>query len=388
MRSEEVLMIPSTSKMKVAMIANTDLGLEEQGGIETLVRELSSSLKEMGVDLLSFDINESGRKAKENETFISNHNVSNLFLLPLLLRTAFQLRDTRNLLIHVHRPDQLVPFLIPIGRRHLLVCSLHGEVRKDVRFFKGRLIGAIYIFLEAVGLRFADVVLFVDKGTKEGYVEEYPWLGQKAEVVPSGVSSFFFEDRPAREVALRRLGLDEKGPIISFVGRLDPFKNVDIILRAIPAITAKYPNLVLAIGDDGPHREGLERIVQELKITERVVFLGALNRQGVRDLFSVSEAFVLASKKEGSPVVIKEALASGVRIVSTRVGDVPDVLKDQTFGVLIEEASEEAIAEGIEKILRDPGKRVDSSNFLDFRWGRIAERIATIYQETFMRKWG
>ena len=388
MTSKEVPRSPSISKMKVAMIANTDIGVEEQGGIETWVRELSSSLRKMGVDLLSFDINESGRRAEENEVFISNRYVSNFLFLPLLLRIAFQQRNARNLLIHVHRPDQLVPFLIPIGRRHLLVCSLHGEVRKDVNFFKGRLIGTIYLILEALGLRFADVVLFVDKRTKEGYVEEYPWLGPKAEVVPSGVSSSFFEERPERGAALRRLGLDGKGPIVSYIGRLDPFKNVDIILRSIPAILVKHPNLVLAIGGDGPHREELERIARELEISERAVFLGALNRQGVRDLLSVSEALVLASKKEGSPVVIKEALASGVRIVSTRVGDVPDILNDQTFGVLIEEASERAIAEGIEKILGDPGGRVDPSNFLDYRWERIAERVATIYQAAYMRRWG
>jgi len=105
------------------------------------------------------------------------------------------------------------------------------------------------------------------------------------------------------------------------VGRLSREKGADVILDAIAACK---PPWRLSIIGDGPERERLKQQAARLGITDRVTWHGPVSNAG--KLLSAFDAFVLSSRTEGTPIVLFEAMHSGVPIVTTSVGGVPDVV--------------------------------------------------------------
>jgi glycosyltransferase involved in cell wall biosynthesis len=113
--------------------------------------------------------------------------------------------------------------------------------------------------------------------------------------------------------------------------------------------------LEIAGADDSskPYQPELEKIIDELKLKDRVTLLGAVSEQAVRDGLEKSHAFVLASLDEPLGVAIMEAMAMEVPVVVTGSGGVAELVDDEIDGVLVEPRDPSGIAAGIERIARD-----------------------------------
>ena len=114
-------------------------------------------------------------------------------------------------------------------------------------------------------------------------------------------------------------------------GRLIPLKRVDGLLEALREI----PELGLVVVGDGPERPQLERMAQELGVSDRVYFAGQRSKEETLALMSACDFFVLNSTHEGLPHVVLEAMALGLPVVATAVGGIPEVVRDGETGVLI-----------------------------------------------------
>ena len=106
---------------------------------------------------------------------------------------------------------------------------------------------------------------------------------------------------------------------------------------------------------DGPDRERLEQLAHDLGIARTTFFVGY--QEDVAGYYRLFDAFVLPSVNEGTPVSAIEALASGTPVVATRVGGVPDVVRDGVDGFLVEPGDTEAAAERLAELARDPALR-------------------------------
>lgn len=372
---------------RVAMVLNSDFSQDTQGGIETYAKELALALERKGVNIWRIGIFASEREKTHQEIIIARSRISNYLFLLLLLKAAFLMRKRGDWIIHVHRPDQLVPLRIATGRRgRIFVCSIHGPARKAVTENKGRLIGFAYSILEIIGLKIANVVLFVDRRTFMSYANIFPWLKAKSHILPAGISRDFYEGKIQKRDALIKFGFRNDEKIICFVGRLEHEKNVHLILRAFARIAVENQRVKLVIAGDGSLRKDLEHLAQELGLPNRVVFFGRLSHEGVRDLLCASEILVLASKWEGSPLIIREALAVGTRVVSTNVGDISELIHDESLGNIIPVTTEDALAEGLLKILGQSGKEISADYMREFSWDKIAERIIAMYEEFILQR--
>lgn len=147
-----------------------------------------------------------------------------------------------------------------------------------------------------------------------------------------------------------------------FVGLLVPRKGVDVLLRAMTRVSdGAGRTLTLTIVGDGPERSALERLSHDLVLDDRVSFLGF--RQDIPDLMAVHDAFVLPARMEQQPLVLIEAMASGLPVVATDVGGVRDMLLGQ--GVLVAADDAEALAAALTDLARaDPRERVRRSEQL------------------------
>jgi len=141
------------------------------------------------------------------------------------------------------------------------------------------------------------------------------------------------------------------GKVLMHVGRLDPQKGVDILLKAFALLLKRSPGTWLLLVGEGPQKEHLASLAARLGVARRVVFAG--RRDNVGDLMSGATAVVLASRWEGMPNVLIEAAAVGKPVVATDVEGVREVVLDGRTGFVTKKGSIREFADACHKLLSD-----------------------------------
>ncbi len=164
--------------------------------------------------------------------------------------------------------------------------------------------------------------------------------------------------RPNRSVGQVRagLGVAEGQHLIVSVGRLHPQKGFDLLVEAMACLHRSRPDARLAIVGEGPQEADLRRQVAGLALDDVVVLSGP--SACAADELAAADVVVLASRWEGWPLVVAEAVALGTPVVATAVGGVPDVVVDGVTGRLVAPGRPAALARALEATLADlPGAR-------------------------------
>lgn len=147
-----------------------------------------------------------------------------------------------------------------------------------------------------------------------------------------------------RASARARLHLRATGKFVGWVGRLSREKGADVMVRALAHIS---PEIGLVMIGDGPEREPLKQLANELNVASRITWAGQV--QGAGQCMAAFDTFALSSRTEGTPMVLFEAMAAGVPIVATAVGGVPDVVSSSQ-AALVKSESPEELATAIEQV--------------------------------------
>ena len=148
-----------------------------------------------------------------------------------------------------------------------------------------------------------------------------------------------------------------EGQTLLFTGRLAGVKGVPVLLRALSALAPRHPELRLRLIGDGPERAVLEAMAAELGIAARTEFLGYRSQAEVAEALTEADVFVLPSFAEGVPVVLMEAMAAQVPVVTTRIAGVPELVDHGVSGLLVPPGEAEALTEALEALLADPDLR-------------------------------
>lgn len=168
--------------------------------------------------------------------------------------------------------------------------------------------------------------------------------------IPTGVDEGFFEIKRDKKIR-GRYGIPDGSPVITNVGILRRVKGHEITFMAVKDVVKEIPDARLLIVGDGPRREALERVVEELGIHEFVIFTGYVD--DIEEIYAISDVVVLSSWSEGLPQSILQAMAAGVPVVATRVGGVPEIVIHEETGLLIEPGDYESLSKGITRVLKD-----------------------------------
>lgn len=139
-----------------------------------------------------------------------------------------------------------------------------------------------------------------------------------------------------------------------FVGRLAGVKGVPILIEALRGLAPDTPNLRLTIIGDGPDRAALESQAQGLPIT----FTGYQSQSEVAETLATADLFVLPSFAEGVPVVLMEAMASYVPVITTRIAGVPELVAQGTSGLLVAPGDASGLRDAIKVLADDPERRL------------------------------
>ncbi|MCC7261239.1 MAG: glycosyltransferase family 4 protein [Candidatus Latescibacteria bacterium] len=168
-----------------------------------------------------------------------------------------------------------------------------------------------------------------------------------------------FVGMPARTEERRRRGWEGRLVILS-VGRLVERKGQDMVIRALPAVAARLPEVYYAIGGSGPFRAELEALAAELGVAERVGFLGFVPEAELPGLYGAADLFAMPSRElpnagdvEGFGIVFIEANAAGLAVLGGRSGGVGDAVEDEVTGLLVDPDDPAAVAAGLIRLLED-----------------------------------
>ena len=141
---------------------------------------------------------------------------------------------------------------------------------------------------------------------------------------------------------------------IVHVGRFNEQKNHGRLLRAFGMLLSQYPHCHLNLVGDGELMEGVKALAAELRIGEKITFLGS--QSNVYPFLQEADVFVLPSDYEGMPMTIIEAMGTGLPIVATAVGGVPDMIENETSGLLVP-CEEAAVAQAMARLVSDASLR-------------------------------
>lgn len=156
---------------------------------------------------------------------------------------------------------------------------------------------------------------------------------------------------PLRQEFLDVKGEREKKRIVS-VGGLDNRKGMDTVIRAFAHVAD--PQASLAIVGSGPSSNDLKALAKELCVAERVEFTGFADREGVMDQLARASIYVIGSRMDTSPNVVTEAHATGLPVIGTRAGGIPEMVDDGVDGFLVDIDDDVVMGKRMEELLADP----------------------------------
>ncbi|MDP8218135.1 MAG: glycosyltransferase family 4 protein [Candidatus Theseobacter exili] len=171
----------------------------------------------------------------------------------------------------------------------------------------------------------------------------------KIHTVPNGIDFESFKPR-SKDEAREKLNIPMNSRIVLYIGRLIPLKGIEYLIEAIKKIEKKNNLKVYLIGE-GNYRHELED--QAKSIQNTIVFCGQQPPSLIPVWLNAADIFVLPSLSEGRPNVVLEALAIGIPVIATKVGGIPELIKDDLNGFLVPAKSSVSLAERLNLLLSD-----------------------------------
>jgi glycosyltransferase involved in cell wall biosynthesis len=145
-------------------------------------------------------------------------------------------------------------------------------------------------------------------------------------------------------------------PRILVTRSLEKIYNVGCVIRAFKIIHDQYPQSILGVVGDGSQREHLQNAVEAFGLKDFVVFYGRVNHSRIQELYNSYDIYINASNVDNLPLVILEAFASGLPVVTTNAGGIPYIVEDGVTGLLADKDDSRGLAELVIKLLKEPEK--------------------------------
>jgi len=192
---------------------------------------------------------------------------------------------------------------------------------------------------------------------KRHLVAEHGADPAKIEVIGSAVDLEKFKPLRNRAKFRREIGLGDNTPLIGNVGMIRPDKGQLVLVEAAPLVLQKRPDARFVIVGQGTGilKRGINvrNAIDRAGLADKIIMAGY--RWDTPNVYAACDMIVIASlRTEASPIVLREAFASGRPVIATKVGDIPEILRDRENGLLIEPGDTQALANAIMEFITDP----------------------------------
>ena len=256
-----------------------------------------------------------------------------------------------------------------------------GDQRKRVR-------GVYDRFIAPFVLEAADIIIGVSHHEIEQMKASLTFDDSKVRYIPNGIDFSRFEKIPHGRMFRDTYGIPDTSPVILYAGRLAVNKGLDTLLTSFQDVLEELPECYLClVGDDQGMGEKLREQAAQLGIQRQVIFTGHIEETLFRDAYGAADVFVLPSEYEAFGIVLLEAMACKVPCIGTRVGGVPEVIRDGVDGLLVEYKDYRGLARAMIRLLSDIDERQRMGEAgrervqREFTWKSVVDRIEDVYRE-------
>jgi len=412
--------MPRIAMLSVHSSPLATLGGKETGGMNVYIRELSKELATKGFHIDIFTRSQ-GASTPQITTCHKGVRIVHLkagpeipydkskvwFYLPEFLEGVQQFSQQENLRYHlIHSHYWLSGWVGTKLSTHWNVPLLHmfhtlGHFKNKAIEPFGESEPAVRLEVETQLIKHAHHLVVASPREKVQMIWSYGIPSEKISVIPCGVDSQLFiphESFPSKT----HLGLPPKRFIL-FVGRIDPVKGIDTLLKAMALVKSKSElhqevHLLIIGGevdttssshDREMHR--LQRLTSKLGLKNMVTFMGAQPQHQLPYFYSAAEVCVLPSRYESFGMVALEAMACGTPVIASKVGGLTSFIQDEVNGFLVPEGDEKSLAEKIITLLTNASLK-ETLGLLArrkteaFSWSHIAYQMTTLYHFLLKKK--
>jgi D-inositol-3-phosphate glycosyltransferase len=397
------------SQLRIAMLSAHScpvgkLGTKDTGGMSVYIRELAYELSQQGhlVDIYTrvhdpedrqiYELNRNARlihlRAGEDEEL---HKLTVYSYLPYFAWNLESFRRRNKLqydLIFSHYWLSVLAGLYLQHRwrvPHIAMFHTLGAVKKAIKEATGLALDEdelrLRIETERDLVQRCHHIIAPTVREKEEFIRRYGASSERISVVPCGVNLEQFQavDKPE---ARRYLGLEDE-KIILFVGRIDPLKGIDKLIKALRYLgnIQGLRLLVIGGGENSQHEiKQLRKLACNLKVENSVTFLGLVKHEKLPYFYSGADVCVVPSYYESFGLVALESLACGTPVVATDVGDFRNIIREGETGYVAKDNVPHHLADKIGLLLSRPNIDRESAELIratvsKFSWLNIAEAI-------------
>jgi glycosyltransferase involved in cell wall biosynthesis len=283
-------------------------------------------------------------------------------------------------IVHAHMPRAGIPGTI-IGRMARVPVIVNHE---HTWSFQGQ---PLRRFLDRnVIARGGDVLLAVSEWDRRHIIEVERIPPECVRILSNGISPM-----PEGGPDLRgELGGGPDVGLIGALGRLEPQKRHDDLIRSVALLKREGTQVRCVIAGHGPDEEALRSLIDELGVGEDVRLLG--HRDDISGVIRALDVAVLSSVFEGSPLAVMEYMACAAPIVATAVGGVPELIEDEVHGLLVTPRDPEGLAGAIRRLLEDRalalrlGQAASERQRAEFDLDVVVRRLEALYLELYEKK--
>lgn len=241
---------------------------------------------------------------------------------------------------------------------------------------------------EAMVVACSDVLIANAEQERDQLIDLYGADPDRVKIVHPGVDRAFFS--PGAVEGARTAISYDGGPLLLFVGRIQPLKGLDIAVEALAQLADTSARLMIVGGASGQQGESelarLEQLMDDLGVRDRVEFVDPQPHYALSTFYRAADVVVMPSRSESFGLVALEAAACGIPVVAAAVGGLRTLVRDGVTGYLIEQRDPTQYAAAIDRILSDPLLAAEMAAEAalaagEYRWAFLAERLREIYLE-------
>lgn len=241
-------------------------------------------------------------------------------------------------------------------------------------------------------LKYVDKIVAISKNNQKILEKLYPKHKNKITMIHNGIDLTWWQSQLLRltkgdieRIKTQVFQAHMDTLILIAIAELHERKGLKYLIEAVSELAREYPNIKLVIVGEGKERNNLEKLGDKLKLKANLVFLG--RQKNIPQLLSSSDIFVLPSaEREAFGLVNLEAMICGLPVVTTKVGGIPEIVKDGETGFLVEPQNAKALKESLKslienaKLRKSMGEKGKKRVMQNFSAEKMAREYGNIYK--------
>jgi glycosyltransferase involved in cell wall biosynthesis len=288
-------------------------------------------------------------------------------------------------IIHVQRIDHAIPFVF---MNKPVICTLHGKASEQALDKHGIIIYNSIKIIERVVLSRIDFAIAVSSEIEHFYTHKFPWISDKIMVINNGVDTEVFKPVD-KSIIRKKFGFDQHEKIILYTGRFHKEKNLNLLISSFDYLinSGKFPARLVLVGE-GETSDQILDLIREKNLESNVSILKPVADTEVPEIIGCADVLGLSSITEGFPLVILQALACDIPVVSTDVGEVSKVVINDVTGFIVQDFSCVTFADCLKNVLMNPDKFRGNCVAIarNYTWETVADKTIDIYQNVITKR--